>query len=84
MKKRNTTKLLTGGLQKMLTDSRKKANDKYIKNHYTAFSFKIQNDKADKLKQAAVANGDSVRSILIKAVDDYLAAHDQGDSELEN
>jgi len=84
VEKRNITKLFRRKHEKMITESQKKATYKYIKNNYASLTIKYPKAKAERLRLVAAANGDSVRSIILNAINEYLAAHDQGGSELEN
>jgi hypothetical protein len=55
-----------------LTDAKRRANNKYIKENMTTLSCKIRKDKATLLKQVCEDHGDTVNAILTRAVDDYL------------
>lgn len=55
-----------------LTDAKRRANNKYIKENMTTLSCKIRKDKAALLKQVCEDHNDKVNAILSRAVDDYL------------
>ena len=61
-----------GGLDMALTDAKRRANNKYIKENMTTLSCKIRKDKAALLKQVCEDNGDTVNAIFTRAVDAYL------------
>ena len=55
-----------------LTDAKRKANNKYIKENMTTLGCKIRRDKAAVFKQVCEDHGDTMNAIFTRAVDDYL------------
>ena len=58
----------------MLSESRKRANDKYIKSNYTQVGIKWPNDFVEDLREAVEASGESMASYIQKAILDRMAA----------
>lgn len=59
-----------------LTDSKRRANNKYIAEHMTTVACKVRKDYAERIKAAAAANGDTVNAIIKRALDTYLEEHE--------
>ena len=55
-----------------LTDAKRKANNKYIKENMTTLGCKIRRDKADVFKQVCEDHGDTMNAIFTRAIDEYL------------
>ena len=55
-----------------LTETQKRANNKYIAEHMTVLGCKVRKEYADKVREKAKADGISVNAILKKALDELL------------
>jgi len=55
-----------------LTDSKRKANNKYIAEHMTVLGVKVRKDYADQVRQKAKERGDTVNAILKAALEKYM------------
>ena len=55
-----------------LTETQKRANNKYIAEHMTALGCKVRKEDADKVREKAKDDGISVNAILKKALDEFL------------
>ena len=55
-----------------LTDSKRKANNKYIAEHMTVLGVKVRKDYADKVREKAKERGDTVNAILKAALEKYM------------
>ena len=55
-----------------LTETQKRANNKYIAEHMTVLGCKVRKEYADKVREKAKADGISVNAILKKALDEFL------------
>jgi hypothetical protein len=55
-----------------LTESQRRANNKYISEHMTVLGCKVRKDYAEKVRNKAKEEGISVNSILKKALDEFL------------
>lgn len=55
-----------------LTDSQRRANNKYISKNMTVLGCKVRKDYADRVRQKAKDEGTSVNAILKKALDEYM------------
>lgn len=56
-----------------LTDAKRRANNKYIKENMTILACKVRKDYAEQVKARAEENGDTVNGIIRKALDDYMS-----------
>lgn len=56
-----------------LSEAKRRANNKYIKENMTILACKVRKDYADKVKAVAEANGDTVNAIIKRSLDEYLA-----------
>jgi ribbon-helix-helix protein, copG family len=63
---------LIGGDFVPLTDSKRKANNKYIAEHMTVLGVKVRKDYADQVRQKAKERGDTVNAILKAALEKYM------------
>ncbi|MEQ2658438.1 hypothetical protein AAAT68_16425 [Lawsonibacter asaccharolyticus] len=55
-----------------LTESQRRANNKYISEHMTVLGCKVRKDYADKVRQKAKEEGTTVNAILKKALDEFM------------
>ena len=55
-----------------LTESRRKANNKYIAKNYTTLGCKIRRDKAEEFKKLCQDTGTTPNAIFTKAIDDFM------------
>ena len=55
-----------------LTDAKRRANNKYIKENMTTLGCKIRRDKAAIFKQACEDHGDTMNQVFTAAIDSYL------------
>lgn len=70
-----------GGDVVPLTDAKRKANNKYIAEHYTVLGVKVRKDYAEEVRKKAKEHGDTVNAILKAALDAYLEQHEEGGPE---
>lgn len=52
----------------MLSEAKRKSNDKYIKSHYSRLNISYANDKIARIKEAAGASGQSIAQYVWDAV----------------
>nr|DAY32955.1 MAG TPA: plasmid partition protein ParG-helix-helix, dimer, DNA binding, CELL [Caudoviricetes sp.] len=55
-----------------LTESQRRANNKYISEHMTVLGCKVRKDYADKVRKKAKEEGTTVNAILKKALDEFM------------
>lgn len=55
-----------------LTDAKRRANNKYIKENMTILACKVRKDYAERVKALAAANGTTVNAIIKAALDEYI------------
>lgn len=55
-----------------LTESRRRANNKYIAKNYTVLGVKIRRDEADEFKEACKLAGTTPNAIFKKAIDNFM------------
>ena len=60
-----------------LTDSRRRANDKYISEHYTRIALSMPNDEAAALREYCRVHGLPVAGFIRDLVREAIAAADQ-------
>ena len=58
-----------------LTDAKRRANNKYIKENMTGLGCKIRKDEAEKFKAVCRMNGDTPNAIFRAAIDRYMMEH---------
>lgn len=56
-----------------LTESKRKANNKYIAKNMAVLGCKMRKEKAERFKAACRAAGTTVNAVYTKATDDFLA-----------
>lgn len=56
-----------------LTESQRKANDKYIRDHYQRLPISYPKEFCEKVKQAAAESGESVAGYIRKAIEKRMA-----------
>lgn len=56
-----------------VSDAKRRANNKYDKEHMTVLSCKVRKDYAQQVKQAAADRGTNVNAILRAALDAFMA-----------
>ena len=59
----------------MQTEAQKTATQKWQKKNMVVLSCKVRRDRADRVRAAAAANGDTINGILRQALDQYLEEH---------
>lgn len=64
--------MLPGGDTVALTESQRRANNKYDAKHMTVLGCKVRKEYAEKVKQKAHDTGTTVNAILKKALDDFM------------
>ena len=57
-----------------LSDSRRRANDKYIADHYSRIALSMPNDEADALRQYCSAHGLTVAGFIRGLIRDAISA----------
>ena len=60
-----------------LSDSQRRANNKYIREHMTVLGCKVRKEKAEQFKAACKAAGTSPNAIFTQAMDKFLEEHPQ-------
>ena len=55
-----------------LTESKRRANNKYIAKNMTVLGCKIRKDDAEKFKQACAAAGTTPNAVFRKAIDEFM------------
>lgn len=60
-----------------LTDSKRRANNKYLAANYTVLGVKVRKDYADRVRACCETNGDTVNAVLRAALDRYLEQHEE-------
>ena len=55
-----------------LTESKRRANNKYIAEHMTVLGCKIRKDDAEKFKQACAAAETTPNAVFRKAIDAFM------------
>ena len=55
-----------------LTDAKRRANNKYIKENMTILACKVRKDYAERVKALAAADGTTVNAIIKAALDEYI------------
>lgn len=58
-----------------LTDSKRRANNKYIAEHMTVLGCKIRKDDAEKFKNACAEAGTTPNAIFRRAIDEFMREH---------
>lgn len=56
----------------MVSEAKRKANNKYDAKHMTVLGCKVRKEYAEKVKQKAQDTGTTVNAILKKALDDFM------------
>lgn len=56
----------------MVSEAKRKANNKYDAKHMTVLGCKVRKEYAEKVKQKAQDTGTTVNAILKKALDDFI------------
>ena len=64
-----------------LTDAKRKANNKYIKEHMTTMGCKMRKDYAEEFKAACRMAGKTPNAIFKAAADQFLADYNRGKTE---
>lgn len=60
-----------------LTDARRRANNKYIKENMTIVACKVRKDYAERVKDLAARNGTTVNAIIKTALDNYIKENEK-------
>lgn len=60
-----------------LTDAKRRANNKYLKEHYTTLGCKVRKDVADKFRDACKANRTTPNAIFSAAMKSYIDEHEK-------
>lgn len=55
-----------------LTDAKRRANNKYIKENMTILACKVRKDYAERVKALAAEDGTTVNAIIKAALDEYI------------
>lgn len=55
-----------------LSEAKRRANNKYIKENMTILACKVRKDYAEKIKAVAEANGETVNAIIKRSLDEYM------------
>lgn len=61
-----------------LTDSKRRANNKYIAANMTVLGCKIRKDKAEEFKAACKAAGTTPNAVFTEAIKNFLNRDNQG------
>lgn len=56
----------------MVSEAKRKANNKYDAKHMTVLGCKVRKEYAEQVKQKAQDTGTTVNAILKKALDDFM------------
>ena len=64
-----------------LTDTRRKANNKYIAENMTVLGCKVRKDKAEQFKTACKARGTNVNAVFYAAMLDFLGEKKEAENE---
>lgn len=56
----------------MVSEAKRKANNKYDAKHMTVLGCKVRKEYAERVKQKAQDTGTTVNAILKKALDDFM------------
>lgn len=56
----------------MVSEAKRKANNKYDAQHMTVLGCKVRKEYAERVKQKAQDTGTTVNAILKKALDDFM------------
>jgi hypothetical protein len=64
-----------------LSESKRRANNKYIKENMTVLGCKVRKDYADRIRAAAASQGDTVNAIIKRGLDAYLEEYEPYKSE---
>jgi hypothetical protein len=62
-----------------LTEARKKANDKYIKENYQRLPVSYPKGFCKLVREAAEANGESLAGFIRKAIESYMKSKKSGE-----
>ena len=68
----------------MVTEAKKRSNQKWDKTNLTVLGCKVRKDYADRVRQACADNGEAVNAVLKRALDAYLDAWESQDSKEED
>lgn len=60
----------------MVSDAKRRANDKWDAEHSTRVTIKLRAEEAEKLTILARRNGTTRHAVLLQAARDYIAAHE--------
>ena len=55
-----------------LTDAKRRANNKYIKENMTVLGCKVKKEYAERVKEKAAKSGTTVNAILRAALEDFM------------
>lgn len=55
-----------------LSEAKRRANNKYIKENMTTLACKVRKEYADQVKAKAAENGETVNAIIKRALDNYM------------
>lgn len=55
-----------------LTEARRRANNKYIKEHMTILAVKVRKDYAEKVKAVCEERGTTVNAVLKEALEKFM------------
>lgn len=55
-----------------LTESKRRANNKYIAANYTVIGCKVRKDYAEIVRETAAKRGETVNAVIRRALDDYI------------
>ena len=64
-----------------LTDAKRKANNKYIKEHMTTLGCKMRKDHAEEFKAACRMAGKTPNAIFKAAADQFMEDYNRGKTE---
>lgn len=67
----------------MLTESKRRANDKFLAKNYEQIAFRVRKGIRAEWKCAAEKRGLSLAGLIVTAVTDYLQAHPVADDAPE-
>lgn len=56
----------------MLTESKRRANNKYIAENMTVLGCKVRKEYAEQIKAECKRRGDTVNAVIKRALDEYL------------
>jgi len=59
----------------MLTDSKRKANNKYIAANMTVLGCKVRKERAEEFKAACRAAGTTPNAVFTQALNDFMEEH---------